>query len=71
VQSISLTNPGPFRLQLTGEPQLWYKLERSIDLKTWTSLGMSIAPEAAFELNDPTAAPATQKYYRASVVPGQ
>jgi len=71
VQSVSLDATGTFHLQLTGAPQLWYLLESTPDFGTWNPMGMTIAPEAGFQLMDATASSATRKFYRVSVLPGQ
>jgi hypothetical protein len=71
VQSMVLNGPSTFRLGLAGEPQIWYRLERSSNLTTWTSLGTMIAPEPSFELTDTGATSTTPKFYRVSPVTGQ
>ncbi|MCH7227940.1 glycoside hydrolase family 16 protein [Haloferula sp. A504] len=71
VRAVSLDVAGIFHLQLTGDPQLWYRLERSDDLKEWDLVSTTIAPEQDFELTDTSAASATRRFYRVAVVPGQ
>jgi hypothetical protein len=71
VRSILLDGADIFHLQLTGMPQVWYRLEASTDLSHWTVLNNLIAPESNFELIDTTVGSATRKFYRASVLEGQ
>lgn len=71
VRSASLDGTGTFRLQLTGDPQLWYHLERSTDLNHWSPLPPMIAPEQNFDLIDPGATPEPRRFYRVSAVAGQ
>ena len=71
IRSTSLDSAGTYHLQLTGDPQLWYRLDRSTDLKHWNPLPPMIAPEQDFELTDPDTAPEPRRFYRASAVAGQ
>lgn len=71
VRSISLDGAGTFHLELTGEPQLWYRLETSFDLSSWSPIGTMIAPEADFELTHAGAGSAPRGFYRAVLVAGQ
>ena len=71
VNSTSLGGTGTFHLQLTGDPQLWYRLESPGNLSTWSQLSTMLAPKAAFELSDVSAGSTTRKFYRVSVLAGQ
>jgi hypothetical protein len=70
VQSVSLDGTDTFRLQLVGDPQLWYRLETSTTLSGWSPLRTAVAPESAFEFADPIWG-AMRKFYRVSPVEGQ
>lgn len=71
VRSVSLDGAGTFHLQLTGEPQLWYRLESSFDLANWNPMTTLIAPEQDFEMSDATAGAAARRFFRAVVAAGQ
>ena len=60
---------GQFHLLLTGDPGLTYTLEASPDLVAWTPVLTTNAPSETFELQDPGAAGAASRFYRASRAP--
>lgn len=71
MRSLSLDGACTFHLQLSVDPQVWYRLEKSDDLKSWIPISTTLAPEHDFELIDPGVASATRKFYRVSVIAGQ
>ena len=70
VKTTSLDSGGKFHLQLTGEPQVWYRLESSGNLLNWTPASTLIASESSFGFDDVVGS-VMRKFYRVSVVAGQ
>jgi len=67
VTGMSRDAQGGFRLQLTGIPQLSYRLEASANLTDWEPVVTQWMPEAMLEFTDPTASNHSRRFYRVAV----
>jgi hypothetical protein len=67
ISQITVTSRGVV-LQLIGIPGRVYSIERSVDLKSWTEVAVTIAPPTgSFEFIDPNPS-STQAFYRTAIL---
>jgi hypothetical protein len=61
---------GPPQIRMGGVPGLDYTVQASSNLVHWTALGTVTATSDVVDVNDPTAAAASSRFYRAKLATG-
>jgi hypothetical protein len=63
------TPAGDSKVRVSGRPNVRFTLQRSTDLKSWSSRITTNAPTGVFDYTDPDSAALSGKYYRALLLP--